>query len=96
MATKRDPPLTSASRRIWISSIFGSFPPHTPIGWTNNGFHLEVQDEQGQNVADRFFYACNGEIRTSVPIMPGMLTLNSRIIRQDCLCYLMERYPLAG
>ncbi|MGY2767651.1 M14 family metallopeptidase [Thermostichus sp. MS-CIW-26] len=75
---------------------FRELPPHTPIGWTNNGFHLEVQDEQGQNVADRFFYACNGEIRTSVPIMPGMLTLNSRIIRQDCLCYLMERYPLAG
>lgn len=75
---------------------FRELPPHTPIGWTNNGFHLDVQDEQGQNVADRFFYACNGEIRTSVPIMPGMLTLNSRIIRQDCLCYLMERYPLVG
>ena len=47
-------------------------------------------------MADRFFYAQDGEIRTRVPIMPGMLTLNSRIIRQDCLCYLMERYSLAG
>jgi hypothetical protein len=26
--------------------------------------------------------------------MPAMLTLDERIIRQDCLCYLMERYPL--
>ncbi|ABC98482.1 peptidase M14 [Synechococcus sp. 63AY4M2] len=75
---------------------FRELPPHTRIGWTNNGFHLEVQDEQGQDVADRFFYAQDGEIRTRVPIMPGMLTLNSRIIRQDCLCYLMERYSLAG
>jgi succinylglutamate desuccinylase len=23
--------------------------------------------------------------------MPSMLTLNERVIRQDCLCYLMER-----
>jgi hypothetical protein len=75
---------------------FQEIPPHTRIGWTNNGFHLNVQNEQGQNVADRFFYAQDGEIRTTVPLMPGMLTLNSRIIRQDCLCYLMERYPLAS
>ncbi|MEN9230510.1 MAG: M14 family metallopeptidase [Thermostichus sp. DG02_5_bins_236] len=72
---------------------FQEIPPHTRIGWTNNGFHLDVQNEQGQDVADRFFYAQDGEIRTTVPLMPGMLTLNSRIIRQDCLCYLMERYP---
>jgi hypothetical protein len=24
--------------------------------------------------------------------MPSMLTLNHRVVRQDCLCYLMERY----
>ncbi|MEN9226036.1 MAG: M14 family metallopeptidase [Thermostichus sp. HHBFW_bins_43] len=75
---------------------FQEIPPHTRIGWTHNGFHLDVQNEQGQDVADRFFYAQDGEIRTSVPLMPGMLTLNSRIIRQDCLCYLMERYPLVS
>jgi hypothetical protein len=25
-------------------------------------------------------------------VMPSMLTLNTDVIRQDCLCYLMERY----
>jgi hypothetical protein len=70
---------------------FRELPPHTCIGWTTNGFYLEVQDEQGQNVAERFFYAQDGEIRTRVPLVPAMLTLNSHIIRQDCLCYLMER-----
>ncbi|MEN9213564.1 MAG: M14 family metallopeptidase, partial [Thermostichus sp. DG02_4_bins_136] len=75
---------------------FQEIPPHTRIGWTNNGFQLDVQDEQGRDVAARFFYTQDGEIRTAVPLMPGMLTLNSRIIRQDCLCYLMERYPLAS
>jgi len=24
--------------------------------------------------------------------MPSMLTLDAQVIRQDCLCYLMERY----
>jgi hypothetical protein len=33
----------------------------------------------------------DGEIRTTRPFMPAMLTLDERAIRQDCLCYLMER-----
>ena len=27
-----------------------------------------------------------------VPVMPSMLTCDPEVIRQDCLCYLMERY----
>jgi len=27
-------------------------------------------------------------------LMPSMFTLDERVIRQDCLGYLMERYPL--
>jgi hypothetical protein len=69
---------------------FRELPPHTCIGWTTNGFYLEVQDEQGQNVAERFSMPRMG-IRTRVPLVLAMLTLNSHIIRQDCLCYLMER-----
>jgi hypothetical protein len=26
--------------------------------------------------------------------MPAMLTRDVRVIRQDCLCYFMERYPI--
>ena len=53
--------------------------------------NLEAWDEQGQNVADRFFRIADGKILTTTPVMPSMLTLNAEIIRQDCLCYLMER-----
>jgi hypothetical protein len=55
---------------------------------------LDVRDEDEQDVCDRYFYLANGEIRTKLPVMPSMLTLNTEIVRQDCLCYLMERYPL--
>jgi hypothetical protein len=34
----------------------------------------------------------DGEIRTRLPVIPALLTLSVQAIRQDCLCYLMERY----
>ena len=52
---------------------------------------LEVVDESGAAVADRYFATADGELRTRRPLMPAMLTMDKRVIRQDCLCYLMER-----
>lgn len=52
---------------------------------------LLVSNEQGQDVSERYFCVEDNTIRTRVPVMPSMLTMNTRIIRQDCLCYLMER-----
>jgi hypothetical protein len=37
-----------------------------------------------------------GELLTRRVVMPSMLTLDERVIRQDCLCYLMERFPIPG
>jgi succinylglutamate desuccinylase len=52
---------------------------------------IEVQDEQGNDARSRFFAAEDSELRTAIPVMPSMLTLDEKVIRQDCLCYLMER-----
>ena len=35
-----------------------------------------------------------GVLRLQRAAMPPMLTLDERVVRQDCLCYLMERLPL--
>ena len=43
-------------------------------------------------MADRFFAIDNQRLVTTVPVMPSMLTCDPTVIRQDCLCYLMERY----
>ncbi len=56
--------------------------------------YLQAIDEQGQDVAERYFEYINGEIRTRIPLMPSMLTTKEEIIRQDCLCYMMERIDL--
>ncbi len=55
---------------------------------------LEAVDEQGRDVLDRYFVIDGGRLCTRRPVMPSMLTTNSRVIRQDCLCYLMERYRI--
>ncbi|CAN1212600.1 Succinylglutamate desuccinylase/aspartoacylase [Tumidithrix helvetica PCC 7403] len=56
--------------------------------------YLEAWDESGQDVSDRLFTYEQGAIRTRLPVMPSMLTLQPDIIRQDCLCYLMVRLDI--
>lgn len=76
---------------------FRKLPVNTTIGRYNIGMKvwLDVQDETGSEVGEYYFRYQDGEILTAVPLMPSMLTLDKQVIRQDCLCYLMEHYPLS-
>lgn len=56
---------------------------------------LEVEAEDGGDCFDRFLQLDQQQLLLRRPVMPSMLTSNLRVIRQDCLCYLMERLPLA-
>jgi hypothetical protein len=73
---------------------FRELPRGTPLGSVDryNGARLDVRDEQGRDVTDRYFHVEDGELRLTLPVMPSMLTRDETVIRQDCLCYLMERY----
>jgi hypothetical protein len=42
-------------------------------------------------VYDRYFSIEDNTLLTARPLMPSMFTLEEKIIRQDCLGYLMER-----
>jgi succinylglutamate desuccinylase len=76
---------------------FRELPAGTALAQVTNGqARFEVRDEAGNEVADRYFVREEGELRTRVPVMPSMLSLDARVIRQDCLCYLMERLPGAS
>ena len=57
-----------------------------------DSFRLDVIDEQGNDVMQRYFCTDDEELTLRVPVMPSMLTRDHRVVRQDCLCYLMERY----
>ncbi len=52
---------------------------------------LLAYDEAGNEVSERYFNVEGGELRLQRAVMPSMLTLDERVIRQDCFCYLMER-----
>lgn len=72
---------------------FRELPPGTALGHVNSPVdpallvrgHHEVED------ASVWFSVADGEILTNRPMMPAMLTTDERVIRQDCLCHLMER-----
>ena len=74
---------------------FRELPPGTPFGEVCGGapaaIPFDVRDDDDANVAGRYFERAGSELRTRVPLMPAMLTRDERVIRQDCLCYLMER-----
>lgn len=52
---------------------------------------LHARNEAGKDVSHEYFEVREGHLLTRRPVMPAMLTRNVQIIRQDCLCYLMER-----
>ncbi len=73
---------------------FRELPRGTVLGCLRPdiGLGLEVTNEHGKDVSERYLELEGNEIKLRVPVMPSMLTLDHRIVRQDCLCYLMERY----
>jgi len=72
---------------------FRELPTGTQLGWLQDGsvLQLDVRDDNDQDVMDRYFLVTDGRLVTARPFMPSMFTLDERIIRQDCLGYLMER-----
>lgn len=75
---------------------FRELPPGTRFAGVRPGIErpLEVALENGEEAFERFFALAGSDILTRRPLMPSMLTPDTRIIRQDCLCYLMEQMAL--
>jgi hypothetical protein len=72
---------------------FKELPKGTSFGTINNPDiqPLRATDNNGEDVTGEFFDFSHGEVQTAREFMPSMLTLDRRVIQQDCLCYLMER-----
>ncbi len=64
--------------------------PDRVLGHTQHPAPIEVIDEDGHDVAESFFSLTNGELRLRREVTPAMFTVDERIVRQDCLGYLME------
>jgi hypothetical protein len=72
---------------------FRMLDPGTRLGIVAPGCRkpLHVRDGADSDVSDHYFENRAGDLLTKQRVMPAMLTRDIRVIRQDCLCYLMER-----
>ena len=72
---------------------FRLLEPGTQLGTIANDCHqpLHVHNGVNMDVSNHYFENRDGQLLTTRRVMPAMLTRDIRIIRQDCLCYLMER-----
>ena len=52
---------------------------------------LLAHGHDGRDLSSECFIVDDGQIKTRRPLMPAMLTTDEHIVRQDCLCYFMER-----
>lgn len=57
---------------------------------------LVAIDEHGRDVTRHYLREDGVDIRLQRPMMPSMLTLDTRVIAQDCLCYLMESLDMTS
>ena len=74
---------------------FSEMPANTCFGkvQTNSTARLHAFDDNDNEVGNRVFQIKDQKIQLINSMMPAMLTLDEMVIRQDCLCYLMERMP---
>ena len=75
---------------------FTELAPGTLLGQVHacypaNTLPLIARTDDGQEVSDQFFRLEGNRLVLAQKIMPCMLSMDERVIRQDCLCYLMER-----
>jgi succinylglutamate desuccinylase len=76
---------------------FQELPSGISLGDINGGPKqpLIATNVDGIDVTEQFLRFDRGQIETVREIMPSMLTLDRRVIQQDCLCYLMDRINFA-
>ena len=75
---------------------FEEIPPDTMLATVDPAveqpFHVYAED--GQDLFQHYFRREGINLLTNVALMPSMLTPDIPIVKQDCLCYLMEPYRL--
>jgi len=75
---------------------FTEIPAGTQLGhvFDQSNLPITAKAETGELVTEKFFTLVDKRLQLNKNTMPSMLTLDERVIEQDCLCYLMERIKL--
>lgn len=72
---------------------FSEMPPGTKLAnvESNHPHALLATDSDGFDCTADWFRVEGGQLFTRKPAMPAMFSTDIEVVRQDCLCYLMER-----
>jgi len=74
---------------------FSELPENTLVGWRyNTKMKLSVMDEKDRELESQFIEYNDKEIRLKRSVVPSMFSTQEKIVHQDCLGYLMERFAL--
>jgi len=71
---------------------FTLFDPHQVFGYTRVARPLSITDTEGHDVTDEILRVEEGRIYLNNTLMPAMITRDRLVIRQDCLCHLLQDY----
>ena len=71
---------------------FTLFDPHQVFGYTRVERPLSITDTDGHDVTDEILRVEAGKIYLNNTMMPAMITRDRLVIRQDCLCHLLQDY----
>lgn len=70
---------------------FRQLPAGTAFGRVSTGhWPVRMVGPAGNEITEEFFEVSDGTLRLRRSSMPSLLTRDPRIVRQDCLCHLME------
>jgi hypothetical protein len=71
---------------------FTLFDPQQVFGYTRVERPLSITDTDGHDVTDEILRVEKGRIYLNNTMMPAMITRDRLVIRQDCLCHLLQDY----
>ena len=66
--------------------------PQQVFAYTRVERPLAITDPEGHDVTDEILRVEDGRIYLNNTLMPAMITHDKLIVRQDCLCYLLQDY----
>lgn len=99
------PSAASPPQELWLLEAFEHYnfeelPAGTLFGYLPEPLQdgaqlpLTVTDLSGRDVAERYFRVQGRELRLGLDLLPAMFSPDPDIIRQDVVCYFMERVVL--
>jgi succinylglutamate desuccinylase len=71
---------------------FTLFDPQQVFGYTRVERPISITDTDGHDVTDEILRVEEGKIYLNNTLMPAMITRDRLVIRQDCLCHLLQDY----